>query len=194
MSISTVNVHKSQHLQSILSSGYLCMGINNSQSFLESWHLPPTFLSLAGQTRESCPWDYSSLPYFSPLPPSLSSSPFTHFTHLQPDGLLTEMKLKSHSNILLVKPHFQMQAFKLPERRGDWAPAYVSTEQHNFCMESTVIITERINANGRGSAGRGQRHYTNDRDRITPNRGSSLRVHHFQAVGSRQNLDANQSN
>jgi len=34
----------------------------------------------------------------------------------------------------------------------------------------------------------------NDRDRNTLNTGNSLRVHTLQAVDSRQNLDANQSN
>jgi len=78
MPISTVNVHKSTPAQ-CRSWWLFCRGINNSLTLLESWHLPPSSLSLAGQAHESCPRDYSSLHSFSPLPPFFSPrSPTFH--------------------------------------------------------------------------------------------------------------------
>ena len=60
-----VNVHKWQFLHNADHGGYLCTGMNNSISLLESWHLPPSSLSLTGQTRD--------LPAILLLPPSLPS-------------------------------------------------------------------------------------------------------------------------
>ena len=59
------------------------MGINTSLSLQESWHLPPSSISLDGQTlgSQAGPRDYSSLSSFlSSLP--LSFSPFSQFTHV----------------------------------------------------------------------------------------------------------------
>ena len=62
-------------------------------------------------------------------------------------------------------------------------------------MESTVITTEGAPvAMVEGVPEEANAITKNDRDRITPITGNRLRVHRFQAVGSRQNLDANQSN
>ena len=44
------------------------LSTNNSLCLQESWHFPPSSLSLAGWTLESCPLDYSSLPSFLTLP------------------------------------------------------------------------------------------------------------------------------
>jgi len=96
MPISTVNVHKSTPAQ-CRSWWLFCRGINNSLTLLESWHLPPSSLSLAGQAHESCPRDYSSLPAFLLSSPSLFFSPFSHFTHLPLDGQLRAIKLKYHT-------------------------------------------------------------------------------------------------
>ena len=114
--------------------GYFCMGINNSLNFQESWYLPPP-LVLVSLGRLSRGWParlYSSLPFFFPLPPSLSP----HFPIPLTDGLLTEKK--SHAQLSQQQSSCQnlagrRQASKLnPKRRGVWAPArlYVLTEQH----------------------------------------------------------------
>ena len=67
-------------------------------------------LSLAGHiSRESGPRDYSSLPSFFSSP-SLSFSAFSHFTHLQPDGLLTEME--SQAQLLQQHPPSSLSGAK----------------------------------------------------------------------------------
>ena len=110
MPISTANVNKSQHLPFITShGGYLCMGINSSLTL----HLPPPFNSLAGQTL---------------LPASFfsSPSPFSHSTHLQPDGLQVSSSNDTARNILLAKPRSQTPSFS----QAVWCPGeqpYVST-------------------------------------------------------------------
>ena len=60
-------------------------------------------------------------------------------------------------------------------------------------MESTVTITEEAPV-AEGVLEEAKAITKNDRDRITPITGYRLRVPRFQEVGSRQNLDANQSN
>ena len=179
MPISAINVHKSQHLHNADHGGHLCTGMNNSLSLLESWPLPPSSLSLAGQTRVSSP--------------SLFFSTFSHFTHLPPDGLLTEIKLKSHSNSSLSKLNSRRKAFIL-------FPSGVLTGVQPTCLPNSIIIWSQQLSQQRER--QCQKEYRrrptplqkNDRDRITPITGTRLRVHCFQAVGSRQNLDANQSN
>ena len=76
-------------------------GINSSLTL----HLPPPFNSLAGQTL---------------LPASLfsSPSPFSHSTHLQPDGLQVSSSNDTASNILLAKPRSQTPSFP----QAVWCP------------------------------------------------------------------------
>ena len=82
MPISTANMNKSQNLP-MLTRLYtnqqeaICMGIKNFLSLEESCHL--LSYSRGADSREYCPRDYSSLPSFFCLP-SLSFSPFSHFT------------------------------------------------------------------------------------------------------------------
>ena len=66
MPISTANINKSQHLQDDYGGyQYLCVGISISLSLQESWHLPPSSLSLVGLTLESCrETTPPCLPYF----------------------------------------------------------------------------------------------------------------------------------
>jgi len=87
------------------------MGINSSLTL----HLPPPFNSLAGQTL---------------LPASFlsSPSPFSHSTHLQPDGLQTEMESQDQMTRQHppCKPRSQTPNFA----QAVWCPgatAYVST-------------------------------------------------------------------
>ena len=102
------------------------MVINNSLNVQERIHLPPSSLSLAGQTlaREARNYrDY--LPAFLPFPPSLSFSPFTHFTHLQADRLATEMDSQAQQQPPCRVP-------RLLKRRGVWAPDRLRVyEQHS---------------------------------------------------------------
>ena len=75
--------------------GYLCTGINNSLSLQESWHLPPSSVTLVGPTLKNLARDdHSSMPSFISSP-SLSFYPISHFSHLQADGLLTENEVSS---------------------------------------------------------------------------------------------------
>ena len=81
--------------------GYLCMGTDTSLSLQESWHLPPSSISLAGQTLQSFPRDYmySSLPSFFPRPPSLSLHSLTSLTFNQRDyEKKWSLKFNCHSN------------------------------------------------------------------------------------------------
>jgi len=75
---------------------------------------------------------------------------------------------RSYTQILL--------KFNIPKRRGAWAPAYVSTEQHlhgvNYNSERALVaegLPEETNTIGDSRK--------NDRDRITLDTGNSLRVH-----------------
>ena len=92
------------------------------------------------------------------------------------------LKLNCHSNIA---PRRQsLQHLNIHKRRGAWAPAYVSTEQH------LIALAEGLpeGTNGIGDSRK------NDRDRSTLITGKSWHVYRFRVVDSRQNLDANQSN
>jgi len=97
---STVNINKPQHIYAMLiitsqydHGSYLCMGINNFLSLQESWHLPPP--PFASRGRLSRVWPARLLLPAFLLFLSLSFSPFSHFTHLQPDELLTEMEYQA---------------------------------------------------------------------------------------------------
>ena len=105
--------------------GYFCMGINNSLSF-ERVDISLLPWSLGADFRETRVWPARlNPPCLSSLPP-LSFSPFSHFTHLQPDGLLTEWSLKF--NCLPVNTSLpDSKPSKLtPKRHGVWVSAYVS--------------------------------------------------------------------
>ena len=93
---------------------YVCMGTNNSLSLQESWTLPPSSLSLAGQTLESLARRLL-LPAFLLSSPSLSFSQFSHFTHLQPEGLRTEMV----SQAQLSQQHRSQMPIMQPGGGGD---------------------------------------------------------------------------
>ena len=90
------------------------MGTNNSLSLQESWHLPPSSISLAGQTLQSFPRDYmySSLPSFFPRPPSLSLHSLTSLTFNQRDyEKKWSLKLNCHSNIAPRRQAFKTSIF-----------------------------------------------------------------------------------
>ena len=111
------------------------MGTINFSKLTGESFLPP-FVS-RGRPRESCPRDYSSLSSFFPRPSCLSPrSPISLAFNQRDYEKKWSLKLSS------LAP--RRQAFNIPKRRGAWAPAYVSTEQH----------LHGFNDN-RGSAGRG---------------------------------------
>jgi len=94
------------------------------------------------------------LPAFLLSSPSLSFSPFSpfsYFTHLQPEGQRS-LKLNCHSNIAPRRQSFETSIFK--KWRGAWAPVYMSTEQHLH-----GVNYKRGSASGRGSTGGDQRHW-----------------------------------
>ena len=73
----------------------------------------------------------------------------------------------------------------IPKRRGIWAPAYLSTEQHFH-----GVNYNRGSASQRGlpeKANSIQDSSKNDRDGNTLTTGHTLRVHGFQVVDSRDN-------
>jgi len=69
------------------------MGINTSLSLQESWHLPPSSISLDGQTLDSLARETTPpcLPSF-PRSPSLSPHSPNSLTYLQREELLMEME------------------------------------------------------------------------------------------------------
>ena len=177
--------------------GYLCMGIDNSLSLQEL--TSPSSLTPAGKTLESLARETTppGLPSFL----SLSFSPFSHFTHPQPDGLLTEMESESQAQLSQQHPPVKNLApwrhsFKLIYKR------MVSGHQPMLCVYRTAFawsqLQQRQCRQWQRTYTRGdQRHWRlkkNDRDRNTLTTGNSSRVHSLQVVNSRQNLDANQSN
>ena len=85
MPISTVNTMLTRFITSQHDhGGYLCVVTNNSLNVQEGYiSLDPSSLSLAGPDSSARGPDTTSLPSFL-SPPSLSFSPFTHFTHFQP--------------------------------------------------------------------------------------------------------------
>ena len=101
----------------------------------------------------------------------------------------------SRHNILLARSQTPKHSELIPKRRGVWAPTYVSTEQH-YMPESTTTegapvargpIAEEANAIGdsRKKKKRQRQKHTHPWLQLTRAQ--------FQAVDSRQNLDANQS-
>ena len=144
-------------------------------------------LSLAGHiSRESGPRDYSSLPSFFSSP-SLSFSAFSNFTHLQPDGLLTEME--SQAQLLQQHPPSSLSAAK---------PSNLfPSGEHGRCLCLPNSI--RVNYN-RGSTSSIEpcrywklKKEKRQRRKHAPH-GQQFRRDSWLTVGSRQNLDTNQSN
>ena len=144
-------------------------------------------LNLAGHiSRESGPRDYSSLPSFFSSP-SLSFSAFSNFTHLQPDGLLTEME--SQAQLLQQHPPSSLSGAKSSN-------LFPSGEHGGLlCLPNSIRVNyNRGSTSGIGPTGIGNSRRKNDRDGSTLLAGNSLGVHSCLTVGSRQNLDTNQSN
>jgi len=129
--------------------GGLCLGINNSLNLQESRHLPSSSLSLAIDIRhgtvrhgtvscihdlveQSGPLDYSLPSFFSS--PSLSFSSFFHFTHLQPDALLTDVESQVQLSELVKTSLTDAKPSKLILKRHQ--PTYL---RNSLCMESTTI-------------------------------------------------------
>ena len=167
--------------------GYLCMGINNFLSLQESWHLPPP--PFASRGRLSRVWPARLLLPAFLLFLSLSFSPFSHFTHLQPDELLTEMEYQAQlSPRRNVAP--RRQAFTETYSQAALCLCLPSS----ICMESSTIegvpVAESLpeEANGIGDSKQKRQR------RKHAHRWQHFTRAPFQAVDSRQNLDANQSN
>ena len=132
---------------------------DNSSSLQESWHLPPSSLSLARQTLESLARE-TTPPLLSVFySPSLSFSPFSHFTHLKPDGLLAEMESPSLPD---AKP-----SNVNPKRRSVWTPAYVSTPSKGVPVAESLLEEAKAIGSSR----------KNDRDRSTLITSNSIHVH-----------------
>jgi len=159
---------------------------NNSQ---DSWHISSSSLVLGAKLESLDPENTPPcLPYF-PLP----RSPSPYFPTSSSTRWTTHRKWVSSWTITAISCLPRRQAFKIfPKRPRVWHGRQ-PTEQH-----LSGINYHRGSASGRGSTGGGQRHWRlnnkNDRDRNTLITRNSLRVHSFQVVDSRQNMDANQSN
>ena len=122
---------------------------------------------------------------------SLSFSSFSHFTHLQQDELLT---LNCHGNVLLARS-------QTPSFQNSFPSGVVSGHQLTYLPNSIFTCRSKIQQKER----QWQRAYQR---RPTPleaqekKRQRQKHAHHwqqftrarFQAVDSRQNSDANQSN
>ena len=185
LATSSICVLISQHDHCV----YLCMGTNNSLSLQESWNLPPSSISLARQTLSSLARVTTPpcLPSFLTLPLFL---PFSHFTHLQPEGIQKEMESRAQ---LSQQHRSRRQAFKTSIFTSGLVPWHQPTcPPNSICMETTITEGAPV------AEGLDQRHWRfkkkNDRDRNMLITGKSLRVHNSRVVDSRQNLDVNQSN
>jgi len=135
------------------------------------------YLCLAGPTLDglACETTPPSFPY-----PFVSFSPFSHCTHLLPDGLLKEMESQAP---LLRRPPCQNVAQApsnyISKRRGVWAPAYVSTEDHFVWIQLQQREHQYQRAKRRRPTAMETQEKKNDRDRNTLNPANSLRVHSF---------------
>jgi len=114
---------------------YLCMGTSNSISLQESWHLPPSSLSVARQIFSSIARVTILLPDFLLSSPSLSFEFSTSLTFNHRDyekkGIL---ELNCHSDIAPGR-----QAFKTSIFPSGVVPGHQPTCLPNsICMESTT--------------------------------------------------------
>ena len=158
------------------------MGTNNSLSLQESWHLPPSSISLAGQTLESlaclttlCLPSFLALPLFLPILPL--HSPSTRETTKR-NGVSSSTVTRSQTPSL---QNFNIPSGVVPGHRTAFAWSQLQQRerqwQRAYQRRPTALETQK-----------------NDRDRNTLTTGNSLHVHSSRVVDSRQNLDANQSN
>ena len=188
MPISTVNTMLTSFITSQHDhGGYLCMLINNL-NVQERVHLPLSSLSLAGQTfaREARNYrDY--LPVFLLFLSLPLLLPFIQFTHLQPDGLPTEMKSQSQLSAQQQPP---CRVPRLLKRRGVWTPDYVSTNS----IRSQVQQGERQCRRAYRRRPTAMETQEKRQRRKHAHHGKQLTRAGFQAANSRQHLDANQSN
>jgi len=134
--------------------------------------VPPSSISLAGETRESlarvtippCLPTFLALPLFLPILP----------LHL-PSTRGTTKRNGVSTSAVAATPLPDAKPSVLPSGVvPGHQPAYVSTEQHYH-----GVNYNRGSASGRGPTGGGQRHSglkKNDRDRNTLDTGNSLRV------------------
>ena len=98
---------------------------------LHRLHIQGGHLTVSADSRESCPRP-PCLPTFSS---SLSYSPFSHFTHLQPDRLFN-----CHSNIFLVKTSLQLQQRECPWQRAyQMRPTVLETPEND--RDRNTLIT-----------------------------------------------------
>ena len=88
------------------------MGTKNSLSSQESWHLPPLLVS-RGKVSRALPARLLFPAFFSNS--FLFFSPFSHFTYLQPDGLLTDKNEVSCSTDAATSP---LSNFNISKRYG----------------------------------------------------------------------------
>ena len=168
----------------LLTTPYGYRKINISSSLSSFCFVGPTLDSLFRKTTPPCPPSFSS--------PSLSFSPFSHFTHLPPDALLIEME--SQAQLLRQLP--PCQNVQVAPRRQDFKLYFQAAWRLGTSLR---VYRRNYNRGSASSLGPTGRHWRlkkkkKDRDRNTLNTANSLRVHSFPVVDSRQNLGANQSN
>ena len=75
------------------------------------------------------------LPAFLLSSPTLSFSPFSHFTHLQPKGLRTEMESQAQQHRSQTPI---IQNFNIPKQRGAYCRHQPTCLPNSICMESTT--------------------------------------------------------
>ena len=159
-------------------------GTNNSLSLRRVYiSLPPPLVSW-GQTQILT--ILRRLPAFIFSSPSLSFSPFSHFTHLNQKRNGVSSSTVTATSLPDAKPS------KLQYTQAAW---YLGT---GLRVYRTTFAWSRGSASGEDlpveTNGIGDSRKKFDRDRITLITGNSSRVPSSRVVDSRQNLDANQSN
>jgi len=143
--VTIVEDSSSQHDQ----GGYLCTGINTSLSFQESWHLPPSLIPQSRGARLVRVWPARLLlPAFL-----LSCNSFYLFTHLQPDGLLTEMESQAQQS----KQHPHVPRSQAPSLRNLFHTVVYGYQP--MCLPSMESTTTEESTIGKGPTGGGPRHW-----------------------------------
>ena len=139
----------------------------------------PSFLSRAGQTRPTRLLHHAFL-FFSL---SLPFSPFSHFTHPQPDGVQTEMESQAQPVTASSKTSL------LDAKPSNGFPSGVMSHQPT-CLPRSICIWNQLHVTIQQRERQWQTAYRrsptpletqekNDRDRSTLITGNSLRVHSF---------------